>query len=170
MILNKIKSNRKGRGFTIVELLVVIVVIGILAAITIVAYTGFTNRAKASQSSANANSALQVVSAYTADSSAAGIDGGGGVYATTANIMTALGSYTGSKLPSDVTLVNPTTLQPHPLVSDMTNNIATIYYSANGTQTGACISYWDTAKAGGAGVTTLLLGAAISYATTGVCT
>ncbi len=33
------------RGFTIVELLVVIVVIGILAAITIVSYTGITNKA-----------------------------------------------------------------------------------------------------------------------------
>ena len=33
------------RGFTIVELLVVIVVIGILAAITIVSYTGITQKA-----------------------------------------------------------------------------------------------------------------------------
>lgn len=35
----------KTRGFTIVELLIVIVVIGILAAIVIVAYQGVTNRA-----------------------------------------------------------------------------------------------------------------------------
>jgi prepilin-type N-terminal cleavage/methylation domain-containing protein len=35
----------KQKGFTIVELLIVIVVIGILAAITIVAYNGFQNRA-----------------------------------------------------------------------------------------------------------------------------
>ena len=34
------------RGFTIVELLIVIVVIGILAAITVVSYNGITNRAK----------------------------------------------------------------------------------------------------------------------------
>lgn len=38
------KEYRK--GFTIVELLVVIVVIGILAAITVVSYSGITNRAK----------------------------------------------------------------------------------------------------------------------------
>ena len=37
-------SNERQKGFTIVELLIVIVVIGILAAITIVAYNGIQNR------------------------------------------------------------------------------------------------------------------------------
>ena len=37
--------TQKQKGFTIVELLIVIVVIGILAAITIVAYNGVQNRA-----------------------------------------------------------------------------------------------------------------------------
>lgn len=42
----------KTKGFTIVELLIVIVVIGILAAITIVAYNGIQNRSKTSASQA----------------------------------------------------------------------------------------------------------------------
>jgi len=44
----KQKSNLYSKGFTIVELLVVIVVIGILAAITIVSYTGVSQKAIAS--------------------------------------------------------------------------------------------------------------------------
>ena len=38
------------RGFTIVELLIVVVVIAILAAITVVSYTGISQRAKTSRS------------------------------------------------------------------------------------------------------------------------
>ena len=42
------------RGFTIVELLIVIVVIAILAAITIVAYNGVTSRANAAKNQTDA--------------------------------------------------------------------------------------------------------------------
>jgi len=63
----------KSKGFTIVELLIVIVVIAILAAITIVAYNGIQQRAKttASKSSAEtvqkkAEAANAIVSSYPA--------------------------------------------------------------------------------------------------------
>ena len=48
-------TQTKSRGFTIVELLIVIVIIAILAAITIVAYTGIQNRAKTSVGQSTAN-------------------------------------------------------------------------------------------------------------------
>lgn len=44
------RDNNRQRGFTIVELLIVIVVIAILASITIVSYTGISQRAKTSHS------------------------------------------------------------------------------------------------------------------------
>lgn len=49
------------RGFTIVELLIVIVVIGILAAITIVAYNGIQDRARQSKIQADINSIVKAI-------------------------------------------------------------------------------------------------------------
>ena len=65
----KSSNNIKGKGFTIVELLVVIVVIGILAAITIVSYTGITGRANAAAGQAAAESVLDKVNVYQTDKS-----------------------------------------------------------------------------------------------------
>lgn len=62
MTLNNIKT--KNRGFTIVELLIVIVIIAILAAITIVAYVGIQNRAKTSAAQALANNISKKAEAY----------------------------------------------------------------------------------------------------------
>ena len=57
-------KQTKSRGFTIVELLIVIVVIAILAAITIVAYNGIQNRAKTSAGNAGANSLMKKAEAF----------------------------------------------------------------------------------------------------------
>lgn len=62
MTLSNIKTNQ--RGFTIVELLIVIVIIAILAAITIVAYNGIQNRAKNSAASGLANNLIKKAEAY----------------------------------------------------------------------------------------------------------
>lgn len=55
------------KGFTIVELLIVIVVIAILAAITIVAYTGIQDRAKQAAVQSAASQASKKVAAYAVD-------------------------------------------------------------------------------------------------------
>lgn len=49
------------RGFTIVELLIVIVIVGILAAVVIVAYTGIQDRARAAKIQADEKSLVKAI-------------------------------------------------------------------------------------------------------------
>lgn len=58
------------KGFTIVELLVVIVVIGILAAITIVSYSGITNRANIASITSDLVSSKKILALYYVDNDA----------------------------------------------------------------------------------------------------
>jgi len=68
MSFTQIKSKSQSeRGFTIVELLIVIVVIGILAAITIVSYTGITARANTNASKGNASTFIKKAELYLND-------------------------------------------------------------------------------------------------------
>ena len=61
------KSHGRLRGFTIVELLVVIVVIAILAAITIVAYNGIQDRAHTAKTVSTVDTYTKVVDLYKAE-------------------------------------------------------------------------------------------------------
>ncbi|MGV9001988.1 MAG: carbohydrate binding domain-containing protein [Candidatus Saccharimonadaceae bacterium] len=58
------------KGFTIVELLIVVVVIAILAAVTVVAYNGVTQRAKASAVQSAASQAMKKLATYAIENDA----------------------------------------------------------------------------------------------------
>ncbi|MDQ5932631.1 MAG: ral secretion pathway protein, partial [Patescibacteria group bacterium] len=55
------------RGFTIVELLIVVVVIGVLAVITTIAFNGVTGRATASQLQSTLSSAVKQLKVFQVD-------------------------------------------------------------------------------------------------------
>ena len=57
------KNNKK--GFTLVELLVVIAILAILATVTVVGYLGFTQRAKESNATFELTQVRNVINAYT---------------------------------------------------------------------------------------------------------
>jgi prepilin-type N-terminal cleavage/methylation domain-containing protein len=63
-MLRHTKSLRRAKGFTIVELLIVIVVIAILAAIVIVAYTGIQDKAKFAQKRTDIENLQKLVEMY----------------------------------------------------------------------------------------------------------
>jgi prepilin-type N-terminal cleavage/methylation domain-containing protein len=125
-----LRQNQK--GFTIVELLIVVVVIAILAAISIVAYTGITNRANTSAAMEAANSVKSVAVAY---------NGANGGYPTSKALFVSGGTDSIARLPSDITFIgtadmsagNPPTSPKHIIVQRS---------PASGTITGFRISYY----------------------------
>lgn len=143
MSLKHINSKLQSeRGFTIVELLIVIVVIGILAAITIVAYNGVTNRANAASAQAAAANVVKKAEAHNAEVGRYPITTAeltGAATTTTYNIPT--GSVTFTASPADITAA------PSPI-----NTVRFLKCAASGaTQasitasniTGVRVSYWD---------------------------
>jgi type IV pilus assembly protein PilA len=139
-MLNNIKTKQK--GFTIVELLIVIVVIAILAAISIVAYNGIQNRGKASAAKSAAAALQKKAEIYSTENSQ---------YPNTVSVITGTGTQNsvtttatdtwyaaqGSAFTTtaSTTLTTSTTAPADP---------KTIYYVPS-TTVGGCIYWWDYA-------------------------
>ncbi|MGB3945217.1 MAG: prepilin-type N-terminal cleavage/methylation domain-containing protein [Candidatus Saccharimonadales bacterium] len=90
------------RGFTIVELLIVIVVIGILAAITIVAYGNVSSRARDSARSEDISGVMKAIELYRLDNGVyPNPCGGNDVGCALAGLSTYLVPTFISRLPTD---------------------------------------------------------------------
>ena len=113
----------RDKGFTIVELLVVIVVIGILATITMVSYSDVTTKAKLAANKSNAASVMQAADAYFAE------------FGTYPTIGTQLNSGGSVKVPASVSGLITASAPASTAPSSIT------YIQA---ATGYCIEYWDT--------------------------
>ena len=59
-------STKRDRGFTLVELLIVIVILGVLATVTVFAVRGITNQSKTSACSADKKTLQVAIEAYVA--------------------------------------------------------------------------------------------------------
>lgn len=129
----------KERGFTIVELLVVIVIIGILAAITIVSYTGVTAKANTAANKSNAASVLSAAMAVYAEENEFPATN-----ATSASVIENLNAGV-TKVPATLSVTNAQ------LVAG-----STIQYLLDNADpalaTGICVGYWNyTSDDGGPG-------------------
>jgi prepilin-type N-terminal cleavage/methylation domain-containing protein len=158
------------KGFTLVELLIVIVVIAILAAITIVAYNGIQQRAHTTSAKTVAENLAKKIEAYNAVNNAYPTSN------TAAATTTALNGLTDSNLGTGIVIA--TTGLP---TASSADNVVRLVTCAAGAQTagttvptGFVIYIWDTTittaglnpvQAGGIGSITNGSGGAANTAT-----
>lgn len=140
MVLGSIKN----KGFTLVELLIVIVVIAILAAITIIAYNGIQQRAHTSGQKTAASTLHKKVEAYYA------INNAYPTYSTTpGNITNALNNIKDSSLAGSGISLNGNNLTGAPANDSIVDLklCAAVASMTNGTvPTGFAIFIWDATQ------------------------
>lgn len=141
MDMSKKESSTKKakKGFTIVELLIVIVVIGILAAITLVTYNGVQARAKTTAAESAAKELQNKSEAYAADDSL-----GNGAYPNANQLYAA----TGTAALSTGTKTNYFSGASGAAATTLTATNSSLGYQLCPTTatTGAKITYWDYTK------------------------
>ena len=128
----KIKKAQSERGFTIVELLIVIVVIGILAAIVIVAYNGVQNQARTTKTKTNASTIQKRAEAFNADDSA-----GNGTYPASVAAWNTYSTTAGNENKSGA-IPNTITVQSTALSAG-----EAVRYQVCATPSGYKVTYWD---------------------------
>ena len=154
MSLKNIKSNTQAqKGFTIVELLIVVVVIAILAAITIVSYNGITNRANASASKSTAATWQKKVELYNSEQ--------GNYPRTSAQVSgdTTKTWYMATGTGTSVINANPDASNGKSKVRVQACSSTATAPVADADVVGIKISYWEYDKSGGAAVTVNNIGA-----------
>ena len=126
------------KGFTIVELLIVIVVMGILATIVIVTYQGVQDKANTTKNQSNATEVMKKAEAYNALNTG---------YPADVSVFSADDADATVKLNDEVAnlLKNSSELTGTTLEGDARKNV---YYSTCGTgdPTGIKVQYWSYEK------------------------
>lgn len=154
MSLNQIKAMKSQKGFTIVELLIVIVIIGILAAIVIVAYNGVTNRAKASKTQSTVANILKKAEAYNAEN---------GTYPTTLATLTGAASSTTWYVPTNAALL----MTSDPTTAPSNETSIRLYTCDSGA--GVKVGYWNYESNSFVGLTTTPATTQSAGVVTGTC-
>lgn len=142
---SKNQGSLSARGFTIVELLIVIAVIGILAAIVIVAYVGITSRANNSRYKENAVLISKVAEARENDNAY-------NSYPTSSAGFTS--TYT--KLPEGVSINNDestATVSSPPATADLEADAKNGIYTVNYCDGGLIIFYPISGQADAGSIT-----------------
>lgn len=135
------------KGFTLVELLIVIVVIAILAAITIVSYNGIQDKARDSSQKQTVSQFMQLLEMYNIDN---------GYYPKLCTTSDGLSCYITTPIASETALLSPTYVGVPPTFPEVTQYVR----GTDTTSYGLLISYKSGTCKTGVNVNTGWWGAA----------